>query len=202
MEGRLREPFRLSGGEWLMSFTTRGDAGKIYDMLKDADVDVEIRKHNPKRSKDANAMCWAMILLKLQIKKHNPKRSKDANSMCWAMCSDIGNALRPPLPKEEVYRRAIREVGEYEPLPIRADAVETFQRRWAAKGTGWFAEVIDDSKLPGYKLVFAYYGSSTYDSATMGRLIDFLVDDARQMGLNIPASKEQEEALKAWGAKA
>ena len=177
MEGRLREPFRLSGGEWLMSFTTREDAGKIYDMLKDADVDVEIRKHNPKRSKDANAMCWAM-------------------------CSDIGNALRPPVPKEEVYRRAIREVGEYEPLPIRADAVETFQRRWAAKGTGWFAEVIDDSKLPGYKLVFAYYGSSTYDSATMGRLIDFLVDDARQMGLSIPASKEQEEALKAWGAKA
>lgn len=177
MEGRLREPFRLSGGEWLMSFTTRGDAGKIYDMLKDADVDVE-------------------------IKKHNPKRSKDANAMCWAMCSDIGNALRPPLPKEEVYRRAIREVGEYEPLPIREDAVETFQRRWAAKGTGWFAEVIDDSKLPGYKLVFAYYGSSTYDSATMARLIDFLVDDARQMGLSIPASKEQEEALKAWGAKA
>ena len=177
MEGRLREPFRLYGGEWLLSSPTRGDAGKIYDMLKDADVDVE-------------------------IKKHNPKRSKDANAMCWAMCSDIGNALRPPIPKEEVYRRAIREVGEYEPLPIREDAVEIFQRRWAAKGTGWFAEVIDDSKLPGFKLVFAYYGSSTYDSATMARLIDFLVDDARQMGLSIPASKEQEEALKAWGAKA
>jgi len=177
MEGRLREPLRLSGGGWLVTFTTGADAGKLYDRLKDADVEIEIRKHNPKRSRDANAMCWAM-------------------------CSDIGNALRPPVPKEEVYRRAIREVGEYEPLPIREDAVETFRRRWAAKGTGWFAEVIDDSKLPGYKLVFAYYGSSTYDSATMARLIDFLVDDARQMGLRIPASKEQEEALKAWGAKA
>lgn len=177
MEGRLREPLRLSGGEWLVSFTTRGDAGKIYDTLKDADVDVE-------------------------IKKHNPKRSKDANSLCWAMCHDIGKALRPPLPKEEVYRKAIREVGEYEPLPIRADVVETFQRRWAAKGTGWFAEIIDDSKLPGYKLVFAYYGSSTYDTAEMSRLIDYLVEDARNMGIPIPASKEQEEALKAWGAKA
>ena len=176
MEGRMREPLRLSGGEWIVSFTTRADAGKIYDRLKDADVEVE-------------------------IKKHNPKRSKDANSMCWALCADIGNALRPPIPKEEVYRRAIREVGEYEPLPIKDEAVETFRRRWAEKGTGWFAEVIDDSKLPGYKLVFAYYGSSTYDSATMARLIDFLVDDARQMGLSIPASKEQEEALKAWEAR-
>ena len=176
MEGRLREPFRLSGGEWLMSFTTWADAGNIYDTLKDFDVDVEIRKHNP-------------------------KRSKDANSMCWAMCSDIGKALRPPVPKEEVYRKAIREVGEYEPLPIKAEAVETFQRRWSSKGTGWFAEVIDDSKLPGYKLVFAYYGSSTYDTAEMSRLIDYLVDDAKQMGIPIPASKEQEEALKAWGAR-
>lgn len=177
MEGRLREPLRLSGGEWMVSFTTREDAGKLYDRLKDADVDVEIRKHNPHRSKDANAMCWAM-------------------------CHDIGKALRPPVPKEEVYRKAIKEVGEYEPLPIREDAVETFQRRWAAKGTGWFAEIIDDSKIPGYKLVFAYYGSSTYDTSAMSRLIDYLVDDARQMGLSIPASKEQEEALKAWGAKA
>jgi len=173
MDGRLREPYRLSGGEWLVSFVTRGDAGKIYDQLKDAEVEVE-------------------------IKKRSRKRSRDANSMAWALCTDIGNALRPPLPKEEVYRRAIRDVGEYEPLPIREDAVETFRRRWAEKGTGWFAEVIDDSKLPGYKLVFAYYGSSTYDTAAMSRLLDYLVDDARQMGLRIPASREQEEALSAW----
>jgi len=176
MEGRLREPLRLSGGEWMVSFTTREDAGKIYDTLKDAPVAVE-------------------------IKKATRKRSLDANAMCWALCKDIGGALRPPVPKEEVYRKAIREVGEYEPLPIRADAVETFRRRWAAKGVGWFAEVIDDSKIPGYKLVFAYYGSSTYDTARMSKLIDYLADDAKQMGIPIPASKEQEEALKAWGAR-
>lgn len=177
MEGRLTGFSLNRDGSQNVTVTVTADFGDQYDKLKDLPVSVEIRKATKKRSKDANAMCWAM-------------------------CADIGNALRPPLPKEEVYRKAIREVGEYEPLPIKAEAVETFQRRWAAKGTGWFAEVIDDSKLPGYKLVFAYYGSSTYDSATMARLIDFLVDDARQMGLSIPASKEQEEALKAWGAKA
>ena len=176
MIGKLKDLLRLSGGEWLVSFTTRGDAGKIFDRLKDADVNVE-------------------------IKKYNPKRSKTANDFCWAMCTDIGKAIRPPVPKEEVYRKAIREVGEYEPLPIREEAVETFQNRWATKGTGWFAEVIDDSKLPGYKLVFAYYGSSTYDTASMSRLIDYLVDDARQMGLPIPAKKEQEEMLNAWSLR-
>ena len=177
MEGRLTGFSLNRDGSQNVTVTVTADFAEEYDRLKDVPVSVEIRKASKKRSRDANAMCWAM-------------------------CSDIGNALRPPLPKEEVYRKAIREVGEYEPLPIKAEAVETFQSRWASKGTGWFAEVIDDSKLQGYKLVFAYYGSSTYDTATMSRLIDFLVEDARNLGLVIPASKEQEEALKAWGAKA
>ena len=177
MTGKLTGIQRLFGGEWQITFSTKEDAGKVYERLKDSEVNAD-------------------------FKKATKKRSKTANDFCWAMCTDIGNALRPPLPKDEVYRRAIREVGEYEPLPIKAEAVETFQKRWAEKGTGWFAEVIDDSKIPGYKLVFAYYGSSTYDTSSMSRLIDFLADDARQMGLNIPTSKEQEEMLSAWGAKA
>lgn len=176
MEGRLTGFSLNRDGSQNVTVTVAGDFAETYDKLKDETVSVE-------------------------IKKATKKRSRDANAMCWALCHDIGNAIQPPIPKEEVYRRAIREVGEYEPLPIRADAVETFQLRWAAKGTGWFAEVIDDSKIQGYKLVFAYYGSSTYDTATMSKVIDFLVDEARQMNLSIPASKEQEEALAAWGAR-
>ena len=174
MNGRLKDMKRGMGGEWIVSFVTQDNPVSMFYRLKDHEVNVE-------------------------IKKATKQRSKDANAFCWSLCSEIGNAIQAT--KEEVYRRAIREVGDYEPLPIREDAVETFQRRWASKGTGWFAEVIDDSKLPGYKLVFAYYGSSTYDTASMSRLIDWLVDNAKQMGLPIPASKEQEEMLKAWASR-
>jgi len=176
MEGRLTGFSLNRDGSQNITVTVTADFSETYDKLKEEQISVEIRKATKKRSKDANAMCWAL-------------------------CSDIGNALRPPVPKEEVYRKAIKDVGDYEPLPIKDEAVETFQRRWASKGTGWFAEVIDDSKLPGYKLVFAYYGSSTYDTASMSRLLDYLVQDAREMGLAIPASKEQEEMLNAWSAR-
>lgn len=176
MEGRLTGFSLNRDGSQNVTVTVASDFAGTYDKLKDEMVSVE-------------------------IKKATKRRSKDANAMCWAMCADIGNAMRPPLPKEEVYRQAIRDVGEFEPLPIKAEAVETFRQRWAEKGVGWFADVIDDSKLPGYKLVFAYYGSSTYDTATMSRLIDSLVQDARNMGVPIPASKEQEEALKMWGER-
>jgi hypothetical protein len=177
MNGRLKDTMRLAGGEWVVSFVTRDNPGKLFDSLKDQEVDVE-------------------------IKKASPPRSKTANDFMWAMCTDIGKALRPPLPKEMVYRQAIRDVGEFEKLPVRNDAVEKFQERWASKGCGWFADVIDDSKLKGYKLVFAYYGTSTYTSAEMSRVIDYLKQDMINMGLPIPVSREEEARIMARWEKA
>jgi hypothetical protein len=171
MIGRLKELMHLSGGEWVVSFTTGEDPRKMFDQMKDKPVKVE-------------------------IKKPTKARTKTMNDFCWAMCTDIGNAIRPPVPKEEVYRHAIRDVGEYEPLPIREDVVETFRQRWESKGIGWFVDVIDDAKFPGYKKVFAYYGSSTYDTVAMSRLIDYLKQDMENMGLQIPISKEEEERLR------
>ena len=175
MTGKLKDLMRLAGGEWLVSFTTRADPGKLFDALKDSEISVE-------------------------MKKNSQPRSKSANDFMWAMCTDIGKALRPPLPKEMVYRQAIRDVGEYEPLPIKAEAESTVQERWASKGTGWFADVVDDSKIKGYKLVFAYYGSSTYTSEGMSRVLDYLKQDMENMGLPIPLSKEEEaRVMERWG---
>ena len=40
MIGKLKDLLRLSGGEWIVSFTTRDDPGQIFDDLKDATVKV------------------------------------------------------------------------------------------------------------------------------------------------------------------
>ncbi len=176
MKGRFKDCLKLSGGEWLVSFTTRENPGTLFEKLRDADISVE-------------------------IKKASRERSKTANDFCWALCTDIGNAMRPPLPKEMVYRQAIREVGKYEMILMKDEAVETFQKVWSGRGTGWFAEKFDDSKKnPGCSVVFAYFGTSVYDSAEMSRVIDYLKQDAENMGLPIPISKaEEERMIAAWG---
>lgn len=175
MIGRLKDFLRLQGGEWLVSFTTRGNPERLFERLKNDDISVEIVK-------------WEKL------------RSKDANAFMWALCTDIGNAIRPPVPKEEVYRKAIRDVGRYFPVPVRDDLVEEWKKCWSRKGTGWFADVTDRSKNPGYTLMFSYCGSSTYTVSEMSRLIDYLKDEMEQMGLSIPISKEEEERmLAAWG---
>jgi len=138
--------------------------------------------------------------LEVRIDKHRKRRSKDANALCWAICHEIGTSIRPPIPKEEVYRKAIRDVGAFTIVPIKSNELQAFTEIWARNGTGWFVEVEGDSKLEGFKRVFIYYGSSTYDSRQMSVLLDYLVDEAQQMGITLRASKREiEEAKRRWG---
>ena len=132
---------------------------------------------------ELEALAGKSLTIALSDKK--PKRSINANNLCWELCTQIGKAMTPPVPKEDIYRSAIRDVGEYTQLMIQEDAFEAFQEAWSAKGTGWFAEHIDDAPLRGYILIFAYSGSSTYDTRAMSKLIDYLVDQAEQMELPI-----------------
>ena len=174
MKGKLTELIRLAGGEWRLTVTTRDDPVKLYYRMKDREVNVEITKANP-------------------------KRSLTANNFCWALCSDIGKALTPPLPKEEVYRMAIRAVGVYTQTRVIVWDVDTLVRRWGSHGEGWFVDVVDDAGT-GYKLVNLYYGTSTYTTDEMRLVLDWLTDQCDQMGIRIPLSKaEAERLLEEWG---
>lgn len=131
-----------------------------------------------------------------ELKKVRKKRSLNANAFCWDLCTRIGQAVGET--KEAVYRRNIREVGRYTPMPIKEEAIEEFQRIWSGHGVGWFADVIDNSKIPGYKLMFAYHGSSLYDTEEMSRLIDSLIQDAKSIGLETLTERERSLLLEEW----
>ena len=176
MTGRLRDLTSNPDGSLNITVTVNSDFVRQYYKLKDFPVNVEIKRAS--------------------------ERSRDANAMCWALCTDIGKALIPPVDKEEVYRHAIKAVGVYTPMPIKDSDVETVKRRWEGHGVGWFLERVDKSKLPGYTLVHLFYGSSTYSVEEMRILLDYLVDEAKQMEIPLRMSrKEEEELLRKWGMK-
>ena len=162
----------------MVSFVTRNHPGELFDKLKGKDVEIE-------------------------IKKVGKPRSRDANAMCWALCSDIGRAMKPPLAKEDVYRMAIKAVGVYTQTQLLAWDVPKVKSRWESHGEGWIFETVDDVHgLVGHKTVNMYYGSSTYTVDEMRVLIDWLVDQCEQMQISIPLSKkDEEEMLERWGRK-
>lgn len=135
----------------------------------------------------------------IDIKKYREKRSLSANALMWCVCQELSDALGPTVTKEDVYRRAVREVGTYAGLSIRKDAVDMFARRWTEKGIGWFVEVVDDDSQRDHVLVFAYYGSSTYETDEMSRLLDYLIDEAEQIGIVLKAGPELEKRARELG---
>jgi len=128
--------------------------------------------------------------LTAQIQPEKRKRSLDANSYFWKLADKVGEKVG--LSKEEVYREIIHEVGVFDDVAVADKAVDTFVKNWHAKGTGWIAEVQPDCKIKGATKIRCYYGSSTYDTKQMSRLIDRLIVDAKEVGVEYMTPDELE----------
>lgn len=126
--------------------------------------------------------------LDIELKIHHEKRSLNANAYLWILCDKIAKEINRT--KEYVYKRAIKDVGQFEILPIKDIAVDKFISAWTSRGLGWLCESIGDSKFRGFKNVIAYYGSSVYDTKTMARLIDNIVEEARGLGIQTITDEE------------
>ena len=137
-------------------------------------------------------------LLDIELNKHREKRSNDANSYCWVLCQKIAEVVNST--KILVYKKAISEAGQFEILPIKDVAVDTFINAWQHKGLGWVCQKIGESKFRGFTNVIAYYGSSTYDTKSMSLLINWLVDEARNLGIKTLEDLEIEKLIDEWDA--
>lgn len=118
----------------------------------------------------------------LVIDKARQKRSNDANRYFWELVGQLSAKIN--VAPVEIYKTFIKDVGDnYEVIPIKDKAVETWIKNWTSKGIGWVCDVIGESKLRGYTNVICYYGSSTYDSKQMTRLIDLCVTECKAQGI-------------------
>lgn len=132
-----------------------------------------------------------------EIKKARKKRSIDANAFCWVMLDKLSEALQTP--KEELYRRYIREIGGVSDiLCVQNKAVDKFRREWELKGIGWQTEEMP-SKIEGCTNVIVYYGSSAFDTKQMSRLIDSIVHDCKSIGIDVKPQEEIDSLLSEWG---
>ena len=135
-------------------------------------------------------------LYSCDIKEHRAKRSLDANAYAWVLIDKIADAVR--IPKEEVYRSAIRNIGgASETVCVKDAAVDKLRKGWQKNGIGWQTETMP-SKLPGCTNVVLYYGSSAYDTRQMSQLIDRLVQDAKSLGIETMSPDKLEGMLNEW----
>jgi len=121
--------------------------------------------------------------LTVTIKEYRQKRSLSQNSYLWVLLDKLADKVNRS--KEDIYKIFIRDYGVFEILPVRNDAAERFKKLWEARGLGWVCEELGESKLNGYTKLIAYYGSSSYNTKEMTRLIDAVIQDCREQGIQV-----------------
>ena len=133
----------------------------------------------------------------VEIKEHREKRSLDANAYFWVLADRLAEKTR--IPKTDIYRSYIREIGgNHEVVCVADSAVEKLRSGWERNGLGWQTDTMP-SRLPGCARVVLYYGSSTYDTAQMSRLIDLIVQDCREQGIETLPPDKLAGMMEEWG---
>ena len=143
----------------------------------------------------------------MELKPLSEGRTLSANGYCWALCNEIAIELSKNkdyndkekntyVSKEDVYRNAIRDCGVFEHTAFESEAAaQQFATMWKRNGVGWVTEDI------GHNELLVYFGSSTYDKKQMARLIDCLINEAQEQGVQIKASAEIDKMIDEWGKK-
>ena len=119
--------------------------------------------------------------LTVQVKEYRQKRTLSQNAYMWVLLDEIGKAVNRS--KEDIYKELVKDYGVFEILPLKDDAVKRFNHNWSKNGLGWFTEIIGKSKLKGYTNLIAYYGSSTYDTKEMTRLLEAVINECQELGI-------------------
>ena len=139
--------------------------------------------------------------LNIELKKYRKHRSLDANSYFWKLLTELCELAE--IDTVEEYKRRVKELGIFKQFRIETDDVKTFEKVWTDRGIAWFCEIADTEYLENveFKIINAYYGSSSYNSKQMSRLIDGVVQDCKIYGIETKPQVEIESLLKEWDEK-
>lgn len=134
-------------------------------------------------------------LLDVSIKQCRFRRSNDANSYAWVLITKIADALRAD--KQGVYIQMLERYGQREKnlLSVVSEAVDMIYT-----ATNNHCTTIGTSVLNGKEFTHLAIlrGSSTYDSNEMAILVDGIVSEAKELGIETLTPKELSLLINEW----
>lgn len=167
--GRLKEPIiDYLTGRLTILFEPCEDFRQTYEELKDCEK------------------------LSLEIKRYRRKRSLDANGLLWHCLDEIAKHIHTD--KWSVYLKMLRRYGVFTYIVVKKSAVEKMMEQWRE------CEIVGEIDINGESAVqlLCYFGSSTYDTSEFSRLLDGVISEMKEMGIQTPTSKEMRRSLDEW----
>ena len=130
--------------------------------------------------------------LDIELKPYREKRSLNANNYAWKLITEIANIARAD--KEDVYLRMLKRYGQSQMISVLAEIpLGGYIKYYSEAG---------ESTLNGklFKHYKVYKGSSEFDKAEMAILIDGIVSEAKELGIQTETPEEIEKMKSLWEA--
>jgi hypothetical protein len=117
-----------------------------------------------------------------EITEYHEKRSLSANAYAWVLINKIADVLRKS--KEEVYFQMLKDYGQSEFVSVLSEIdVSGYFKYYEEYGKGH----VEGREFTHYKV---YKGSSEFDSKEMSILIDGIVQEAKNLGIETRTPQE------------
>lgn len=134
------------------------------------------------------------------LEPHKEKRSLDANAKFWVLCGQLSSVIG--VPTNEIYRDYIKNIGDnFEVIEVRDDAKARWIEVWSDRGIGWACEDLGTAENEGYSQLLCYFGSSTYNARQMHNLLDLLIFDCKEQGIETLSPDELHQLINRWEDK-
>lgn len=131
--------------------------------------------------------------LDVEIKQHRERRSLDSNAYLWVLLQKMADALHAN--KDDLYLQMLERYGQFTHVVLKPDAVDRFIGQWrVVRNLG----PIKVNGVYGIQLQ-CYFGSSTYNTKDMATLIDGVVSECKDIGIETLPPDEIERMSQEWG---
>lgn len=131
--------------------------------------------------------------LAVEVKQYRVKRSLDANAYMWVLLSKMADVLRTT--KDELYLHMLDRYGVFTHIVVKPNVVDKVKHEW--RTVRELGEVMINGK-PGIQLQ-CFFGSSTYDTKEMSALLEGVVSEAKEIGIETMTPNELLELKSRWG---
>ena len=126
-----------------------------------------------------------------EVKDYHPRRSLNANAYAWVLMNEIANVLRTS--KDEVYVEMLKRYGQSEVISVLSHIdISKVVKYYEEIGTAH----LQGKDFTHYRV---FIGSSEYDSKDMSILIDGIIGEAKELGIETLPPTAIERMKEQWG---
>ena len=182
-------------------------AAKIKDIGRTLEGNLTLTLESHKMDPAAAMELSQVDKLDVEIKKYREKRSLDANAYYWKLASELAEALH--VSKPYIHNYLLREYGQkafvdgqivqvYIPDTDEAEEAVDEEQKYHLAPTDGFENGKDGTPCRVYHML---RGSHEYDTKEMSHLIDGLISECKENGIETLPPWEVERMMKTYAKK-